>query len=56
MDNSAVFVQILRVNQDVIKVNRNLAFSNEVGEDVVHHVLECGRGVGHSKEHNRGFK
>ncbi len=43
-------------DQDVVKVDRHLAFGDEVMEDVVHHPLERGRGVCEPKEHDGGFE
>ena len=50
-DMDAVFFLRLAEDQDVVQVDDNEDVGH-VAEDVVHKVLECGRGVGHSKGHN----
>ncbi len=39
----------------VIHINGYTPLVNEIVEDGVHHRLECGQGVGESKEHDRWF-
>ena len=46
----------LGVDEDVIEVDGDFAFSNQVGEDIVHHVLKRSGRVGHAEEHHSGFK
>ncbi len=51
----------LRCNTDVIHINsysgpQELVFENGVSEDIVHHGLECHRGVGESEVHDSGFE
>ena len=43
-------------DQDVIQVDHHNTFCYEVSEDVVHHSLEGGQTVSHSKEHYQGFE
>ena len=43
-------------DQDVVQVDYHDTFHYEVPEDVVHHGLESGRTVSHSKEHYQGFE
>ena len=40
-----VFFYSFRVNDDVIDEDGDVSFSNEISEYMVHHCLECGRGV-----------
>lgn len=42
--------------EDIIHVYNHDVFSNKLVEYVVHHVLECRRGVAKSKEHNCWFE
>ena len=44
--------EVVRPDEDVIKINRDLACSDEVGEDVVHERLECRRTVTESEVHD----
>jgi len=43
-------------DQDVVQIDYHNAFCYEVSEDVVHHGLESGWAVGHSKKHHQGFE
>ena len=43
-------------DQDVVQVDHHNTFHYEVLEDVVHHGLEGGWTVSHSKEHYQGFE
>ena len=43
-------------DQDVIQVDHHNTFCYEVLEDIIHHGLEGGRTVSHSKEHYQGFE
>ena len=53
-----LFVFLLRPckDQNVVQVHYHDFFSYEGPEDVVHHSLEGGGTVGHSKEHYEGFE
>ncbi|KAG6894821.1 hypothetical protein C0992_004474 [Termitomyces sp. T32_za158] len=49
----SVFLEGVGVDEDVVQV----AYHEHVAhimEDVIHEVLECGRGVGHAKRHHKG--
>ena len=52
LDCSFVFLFCLRKDQNVVQVYYYNTFSYEGSEDVVHHSLEGGGTVGHSKEHH----
>ena len=43
-------------DQDVVQVDHHNTFCYEVLEDIIHHGLEGGRTVSHSKEHYQGFE
>ena len=47
--------RVVRVDQDVIEVNE-YAYIQQVGENIVHEMLECGWSIGKSKGHNTPFK
>jgi len=52
-------VEVLEVTvkqEDVVKVDNEVAFIDEVMEDVVHKSLESCRGIAESKCHDKGFK
>ena len=49
-DMDVVFLLRLAEDQDVVQVDDNKDVGH-IAEDVVHEVLECCRGVGHSKRH-----
>jgi len=51
-----VFLFCLRKDQNVIQVHYYDPFSYGGSEDIVHHSLEGGRTVGHSKEHYERFE
>src|SRR5258708_112013 len=44
------------VDEDIIHIAYGLAIVDEVSEDIVHHRLECCRGVTQSEEHDRWLK
>jgi len=46
----------LRKDQNIVQVHYYDPFSYESPEDVIHHGLEGGRTVGHSKEHYKRFE
>ena len=56
MRDFTMFLKVSGVDQNVVKINGYFAFRNEVCKDVVHHVLESGRGIGHSEEHDGWFE
>jgi hypothetical protein len=43
-------------NEDVVEVDTDDVFHDEVLENVVHHGLEGGEGVNESEKHHQGFK
>jgi len=55
-DRLLVFFLRLGEDQDVVQINHHDTFCYEVLEDVVHHGLEGGRTVSHSKEHYQRFE
>ncbi len=55
-DNLLVFGEGAGVDEDVIHVAYYLAIVDELIEYVIHHCLECCRGVAQSKEHDSWFK
>jgi hypothetical protein len=46
----------LRKDEDVVEVNTDDSFHDEVLEDVVHHSLEGGGRVSESEKHHQGFE
>ncbi len=55
-DDLLVFRDGVGVNEDVIHVAYYLAIVDELTEHVIHHCLECHRGVAQSEEHDSWFK
>ena len=47
-----MFLDRFRVDQDVIEIDANDSFHDEVLKDVVHHHLEGGGGVCETKKHH----
>jgi len=45
----------LREDEDVIQIDHDCAFQDEVLKDVIHHRLEGGRTVREAEEHDKGF-
>ena len=43
-------------DQDVVEVHTYDTFLNQILEDVIHHCLEGGRGIGQSEKHHQGFE
>ena len=41
-----------REDEDVVQVDTDYTFGNEVLEDIIHHGLEGGRAVGEAEEHD----
>jgi len=48
-------LQGLREDEDVVQIDHDHAFQDEVLEDVVHHRLEGGRTVHEAEEHDKGL-
>ena len=46
----------LAINENIIQVDFDMSLDDEIIEDVVHHFLEGGWGVGHSKVHYHRFE
>ena len=44
------------VDEDIVEIDNNLACKDHILEDIIHHLLESGRGVTKAKEHNRGLE
>src|SRR5258708_3615431 len=55
-DNLLVFREGGGVDEDVIHVAYDFATIDELTKDVIHHHLECHRGVAQSEEHDHWFK
>jgi hypothetical protein len=56
VSNLAVFFHRVGEDQDVVEIDGNDAFSDQVLEDLVHHGLEGGRTIGEAKLHDQWFK
>ncbi|KDQ32417.1 hypothetical protein PLEOSDRAFT_1034529, partial [Pleurotus ostreatus PC15] len=54
--NLAMLFARLGVDQDVVQIDNNHTFHNELPEQVVHHGLEGRRAVGQSEEHHQRFE
>ena len=52
----AMFLEVLSEDEDVIQVNNNLPFIDELPEDLVHRPLEGRRRVAETKERVGGLK
>ena len=51
-----MFVQASRKDENVIKINHNMTFSNLLSEDLVHHHLEGSWRVREAKKYDTWFK
>ena len=56
LDCLFIFLFYLHKDQNVVQVHYYNPFGYEGSEDVIHHSLEGGGTVGHSKEHHERFK
>src|SRR5260370_29753685 len=56
MDNLPVIGEGAGVDEDIIHIAYGLTIVDEVSEDIVHHHLECCRGVTQSEEHDGWLK
>ncbi|KAF8230462.1 hypothetical protein L208DRAFT_1281945 [Tricholoma matsutake] len=54
--NVLMFINQFHKDEDVIQVDTDHSFHNEILKNIVHHRLECGRGVCESKKHHQGFE
>ena len=55
-DNLAVFLEVVRKDQDIVHVDDDAEVFDLLDKNLVHHMLERGRGVGESKEHDEWFE
>ena len=53
--DSAVVVKVFGVDEDIVHVADEFPMADEVSEDVIHHGLECCRGVTQAEEHYSGL-
>ena len=44
------------MDENVVHVDRNVSFIDEISENEVHHRLEGGRGVREAEKHNHGLE
>ncbi len=51
-----MFGKVFGEDENIVKIDRDLSFGDEVTEDIVHHPLEGGGWVGESEEHDSGFE
>jgi hypothetical protein len=56
MDNLLMFIESSAPNEDVIQIDCDFAFSNQICEDGIHQCLEHGRQVDKPKEHDARFE
>ena len=57
VDHSTVqFVIIQGMDENIIHINRDIPFIDEVTEYFIHHGLERGRGVREAEEHDHRFE
>jgi hypothetical protein len=56
MHNLLMFIENSTPDKDVIQIDCDFAFSNQICKDSIHQCLECGRQVGEPKEYDARFK
>src|SRR5260221_3909013 len=56
MDDLPVIGEGVGVDKDIIHIAYGLTIVDEILEDIIHHHLECHRGVTQSKEHDSWLK
>ena len=56
MDDPPVIREGAGVDKDIIHIAYGLIIVDEISEDIVHHHLECHRGVAQSEEHDGWLK
>ena len=56
LNRSFMLLFCLCKDQNVVQVHYDNPFHYDSSEDVIHHSLEGGRAVGHSKKHYKGFE
>jgi hypothetical protein len=55
-DDLTMVVEVGMRNEDVVKIDHDVSGQNEVLEDVIHHHLEGGQGVGKAEVHHQRLK
>ena len=55
-DNPPVIREGAGVDKDIVHIAYGLTVVDEISEDIIHHCLECHRGVTQSKEHDGWLK
>jgi hypothetical protein len=56
VNNFLMFIKSSAPNKNVIEIDCNFAFSNQICKDGIHQCLECGRRIGEPKEHDAWFE
>src|SRR5258708_23146795 len=56
MDDLLVIGEGAGVDKDIIHIAYGLTIVDEISEDIIHHCLECCRGVTQSEEHDSWLK
>jgi hypothetical protein len=56
VDNLLMFIESSAPNEDVIEIDCNFAFGNQISKDGIHQCLESGGRVGEPEEHDTGFE
>src|SRR5258708_38911785 len=56
MDDPLVIGEGAGVDKDIIHIAYGLTIVDEISEDIIHHHLECRRGVTQSEEHDGWLK
>jgi hypothetical protein len=56
VDNLPMFIKSSAPNDNVIQIDCDFAFSNQICEDGIYQCLECGGQVGEPKEHDTRLK
>jgi hypothetical protein len=56
MNDLPMFIESGTLNKDVIEIDCNFAFSNQICKDGIHQCLKHGGQVGEPEEHNARFK
>src|SRR5882762_8927482 len=51
-----MFVEGRSGNKDVVHIDKDSTSENEVLEKLIHHSLECGRGIHEAEKHYKWFK
>jgi hypothetical protein len=56
LSDASMLLDGFHKNEDVVKVNTDVSFHDEVLEAVVHHSLEGGGRISESEKYHQGFK